>query len=804
MVLYKRISLLVLLSLFLQSSYSQTAAKGFQLYEKKEYKQAIEAFKKAISKKKDVVASKYGLALIYNDTNYVKYRYSKTYRYVLYVEKKYPKLSENDKLSYSSKYNISILTIENLKSRVLTRAFAEASESGSIQKMEEFIVDYNDSVFNKKAVEYRNELIFNDCLLKNKIPVYQIFIKNYPDAIQVDSAKQIITRLLILEYKKYSVDGELEPILKFSNKYPGFIKPERLKTDLENAYLADKLDMNEPYSPGMLSVYEKYIKMAAPVELAYVALLRILTPELIKKDWSSAIEILVKYESLFPDNKRITKLIQILNTPSEEIKKESISDKINTKGHEYAPVMGADGKQLYFCGRKREGSIGGEDIFVSKYKNNAWTKPELINGINTPFAHEAPLAISADGNRLLLYANQDIYYSDKTFSGWTIARPFPTINTDKSWEADAMITSDGNAIMFISDREGNIGQHHEFGQNFHGSFAGNLDIYVSKKTKKGWSKPINIGAKINTPYAERSPFLHPDMKTLYFSSDGHAGLGKLDVFKTTRLNDTSWTEWSEPINLGKEINSFGDEYDYKISTDGERAYLSVFAVDNYDILKMKLPVSMRPEQVAVIFGTIKNSDNEFEKAKVRWEDLQTGKLIGFSESDITNGSYLIILPLGKNYGYYIDHKNYFPLSGNIDLTNQTEQIEIEKNFILHSYVDIINKQLAIPLENVFFDHNKYKLKPESYTELNRLAGFIKKNEGLKIEISGHTDNVGTTQYNKQLSKKRADAVKKYLIKQGCKSINLSSAGYGESYPVTKNDTEEGKAENRRVEFKVVK
>ncbi|MEN8118958.1 MAG: OmpA family protein [Bacteroidota bacterium] len=804
MILNKRIILFGLLIFFLKSAQSQNISKAYQLYEKKEYKQAIDIFRNSISKKKETLPSKYGLALIYADTNYYKYKYRLSYKSILYVQKRFYKLPESDKLTYSSKYGLNASSVNELRSRILDGAFLEACNSGSVEKMDEFIYVYKDSAINKKAVHFRNEMVFKNCLDQNNIDTYQAFLKKYPKSQQADSVKKIIESLIVFEYEECAASGELEPFLKFVDKYPGFIYPERLKRDLGNAYLADKLDLDKTFSYGMLSVYETYIKKAAPTELAFVALQRILTPELIQRDWSSAIEILEEYESYFPDDERINKTIQMLGAAGEKIQKENISTKINTNGHEYAPVISASGKRLYFCGRKREGSIGGEDIFVSKFINNSWTEPELIRGINTPYAHEAPLAISADGNRLLLYANTDIYYSDKTYSGWGIARPFPSVNTEKSWEADAMMTSDGNAILFISDRKGNIGQHHVFGKNFHGSYAGNLDIYVSEKTEDGWSKPVNIGEKINTPYAERSPFLHPDMKTLYFSSDGHAGLGKLDVFKTTRLNDTSWTEWSEPVNLGKEINSFGDEYDYKISTDGKMAYLSVFETDNYDIYQMELPVSMRPEAVAVIFGTIKNSDEEFEHAKIKWEDLTTGKLIGFSESDINDGSYLIILPLGKNYGYYIDHKNYFPLSGNVDLTNQKEQIEIEKNFVLRSYVEIINNQVAIPLENVFFEHNKYQLRPESYLELNRLVTFIKKNEGLKIEISGHTDNTGTTQYNKQLSKKRADAVKNYLIKQGCKQSNLSSVGYGESHPVTKNDTEEGKAKNRRVEFRVVK
>jgi len=800
----KRIIILLLISFFFLNIYAQSVTKGFQLYEKKEYKPAIELFKKSISKKKEIVPSKYGLALVYSDEDYPKYKYDRAYRYIAYVAKKIAKIPESEQKTYSSKYGLSISSANKLKAKILDKAYAQLEESKSVDAVNKFVSTYKDSVYIKKAFAYRNKLLFEECVEQNDIPVYRDFLNKYPDALQADSVRTIIEGLTYEAYEQIAQTGELEALLAFNKANPQFPDKKRLKHDLENAYLADKMAIDEPFSLGMLSVYENYIKRAAPVELAFVALQRILVPSLMKKDWAASIATLKKYQADFPDDKRIEKIIGILSAADEQLNTKSISAKINTKGHEYAPVVTADGKTLYFCGRKREGSIGGEDIFVSKFKNGSWTKPELIEGINTPLAHEAPLAISADGNRLLLYANQDIYYSDKTFSGWSRARPFPAVNTEKYWEADAMTSSDGNAIFFISDRKGNIGQYHSFGQKFHGSYAGNLDIYVSVKTKKGWGKPINLGKDINTPFAERSPFLHPDMKTLYFSSDGHAGLGKLDVYKTTRLNDSTWTEWSEPVNLGKEINSFGDEYDYKISTDGKMAYLSVYEEDNYDINQIELPVSMRPDQVATIYGTIKNSDGGFEKAKVRWEDLQTGKLIGFSESDITDGSYIIILPLGKNYGYYIDHKNYFPLSGNVDLTEQTEQIKIEKNFVLYSYAEIINNQLTIPLENVFFDHNKFQLKSESYSELNRLLTFIKKNEGLKIEISGHTDNVGTAQYNKQLSQKRANAVKKYLVQKGCTSANLTAVGYGEAKPVTDNNTETGKAKNRRVEFKVLK
>ncbi|MBN2758134.1 MAG: OmpA family protein, partial [Bacteroidales bacterium] len=542
-----------------------------------------------------------------------------------------------------------------------------------------------------------------------------------------------------------------------------------------------------------------------PRELAYVALQRIISPSLIDNNWKNAIDTLNKYKIYFNNDKRIDKILNILADSDKKLKAQSISENINSTAHEYAPVITFDNKTIYFCGRNREKNIGGEDIFVSKFINGQWSEPELINGVNTPYAHEAPLAISADGNTLIIYYDKDIYYSDKIQPGWTQPRKFPSINIDYSWEADAMLSSNGKAILFISDRKDNIGQHHVFGQLFHGSHKGNLDIYVSTKTEDGWSEPINLGEKINTPYGERSPFLHPDMKTLYFSSEGHAGLGNLDVFKSTRLNDTSWIEWSEPVNLGKELNSYGDEYDYKISTYGQFAFFSSYKDENFDIQKMEIPTSMQPDKIVLISGNIKNTIGEPVKATVKWEDLKTGKIMGFSESDLTDdGKFLVILPQGKNYGYFIEHKNYYPLSGNIDLTEQKDQAEIIQNFTLISYVEIINNQHIIPLKNVFFNHNQSKLKAESYSELNRLILFIKKNHDLKIEISGHTDNSGTSNYNMKLSQKRAEAVLQYLVKNGCKSSNLVAKGYGETKPVDDNETDEGKSKNRRVEFKVLK
>jgi outer membrane protein OmpA-like peptidoglycan-associated protein/tetratricopeptide (TPR) repeat protein len=797
---------LYLVSLILSLSMltlAQTAEKGFQLIEQQKFAPAIEAFNKTIEKNKDILASKFGLALIYSNNAYPKYKYDRAFRNLVSVEKMFGKITGSEKVLLKKDFNIDDVSIGMLKRKILDSALAEAKKVGTIEAFNNYFEDFPNTEQSREAKLMSINLDFHRIANQNNPMALTEFILKNPGIPEVDSAKMLIDKLETEAYQYYSHEGELESLLEFQKIYPNFKNKAQLQKDIELANYAFKLDMDEIYSRNMESVYIDYIKKAAPLELAYVALIRTIAPFLAEKQWKDAIDQLQKYKSYFPNDERIEKIIEILNIPDVTLSVESLSPNINTEGHEYAPVVTADGKTIYFCGRGREGNIGGEDIFVSKFKDGNWTKPELLNSINTPYAHEAPLAISADGARLLIYANTDIYYSDKTTNGWSIPIAFPSINRSDSWEADAFMTADGNAILFISDRVGNYGNLHKFGELFHGSHSGNSDIYVSVRTESGWSAPKNLGKTINTPYSERSPFLHPDMKTLYFSSEGHAGLGRLDVYKSVRLNDTSWTEWSEPVNLGKEINTFGDEYDYKISTDGKYAYLSSLKTGNYDIQKLEIPVSVRPEYVATIWGTITNRKGEPVQTKIRWENLEEGTTIGLLQSDLINGNYSIILPLGKNYGYYIDDPNYYPLSGNIDLTDKNEEMNIRKDFVLYSNIEIINEGIAVPLENVFFEFNQYKLKPESFSELNRLIVFLKKSPKMKIEIGGHTDNTGNDEYNKKLSQQRANSVMDYLIQKGIEKESLISTGYGESKPIVSNDTESGKAKNRRVEFKVI-
>jgi outer membrane protein OmpA-like peptidoglycan-associated protein len=783
---------------------AQTAERGFQLLAQEKYALAIDAFNKAIEKNKDLLASKFGLALAFANKSYEKFRYDRAFRNLVFVEKRYDKLTGSEKSILNKDFSIDDIRIGRLKEQILNEALAEAKNDGSIAAFTKFCEDYPNTEHSHLARKIIEDLNYSKAVVSSDPIALSEFIAKNPNSIHADSARLLLRKLEIEAYSRYSADGELEMLMKFKQLYPNFIDQQRLQNDVELAEFAFKLGLDESYSVGMESIYLDYIVKAAPKELAFVALIRTIAPFLEKKEWSTAYKRLQDYKHLFPHDFRLDKICQIIQASDRVVVMENFSDQINTQGHEYAPVLTPDSKTLYFCGRGRAGNIGGEDIFVSKFKDGSWSRPELLKSINTPYAHEAPLAISADGNRLLIYANTDIYFTEKTHSGWSFPRPFPSINNPESWEADAYMTADGNAILFISDRQGNIGGHHRFGDPFHGSHSGNSDIYVSTRNESGgWSAPVNLGTTINTPYSERSPFLHPDMKTLYFSSEGHPGLGRLDVFKSIRLSDTLWTSWSEPVNLGKEINSYGDEYDYKISTDGRSAYFSSFKTGHYDIMKLTIPETVRPEYVATIWGKITDRNGKAIQTQIKWEDLKEGKTIGLLQSDLAEGNYLIILPLGKNYGYFIDDPNYYPLSGNIDLTGKNEEITIRKDFVLFSNVEIINDGVAVPLENVFFEFNKYSLKKESFSELNRLYAFLAKHQNLRIEIAGHTDNIGSADHNKKLSEQRAHAVMDYLLKKGVSAQAMLAKGYGPDMPIDDNKTESGRAKNRRVEFKVI-
>jgi len=567
-------------------------------------------------------------------------------------------------------------------------------------------------------------------------------------------------------------------------------------------------------TPETLSWYETFIKVSAPTEDAFLAVQRIAGMYVVQKQWKRAADVYRAYRSLFPGmERRFDKSIAMLEAGDDTVRIERLGPGVNTTAGEYVPIPTADDSTLYFTGNARPDGVGQEDIYYSTWQGGDWGRARNIREVNTA-SSEAPTSVSADGNRLTIYSSRggnnggDLYYSDRTANGWGPLQKYPEPINTPYWDCDGFITSDGKAMLFASDRPGGIGQFHRKDQYFHGETWGNLDIYVSLKTPTGWSAPINLGPTINTPYADRTPFLHPDGKTLYFSSSGREGFGTLDVFKSTRLRDDSWTEWSEPVNLGKQFNTIGSDWGYKVTTDGSKAYYAagseIGRSQTEDIYSITLPKSVRPNPVATIRGVVTDPSGKPLTADIKWEDLEAGKNVGQLKTDPKNGRYIIVLPLGKNYGYFAEKEGYYPVSNNIDLIKIKESVNMTVNIVLVPIKEVAEKGIAVRINNVFFDVDKADLQPESKIELDRLVDLIKQFPNAKIEIAGHTDDQASNAYNLQLSQRRAQAVVDYLVSVGIDRKKLVPKGYGESKPIAGNDTEEGRAMNRRVEFRFLK
>lgn len=481
---------------------------------------------------------------------------------------------------------------------------------------------------------------------------------------------------------------------------------------------------------------------------------------------------------------------------------KNLGQNINSPGEEYLPSLTADEQILFFTSR-REGNMGGyisllndysEDFYYSEKKNGEW-QPAVNLGkpINTP-ENEGAANFTADG-RWVYYTfcssdpseGCDIYVAQKVGNYWLNPKNLGATVNSRYWDSQPCLSNDGKTLYFSSGRPGGLG---------------GADIWYSVwlESEQKWSKPENIGAPINTPGNEYSPFIHADDQTLYFSSDFLPGFGGFDLFVSRLQNDGSW---SQPQNLGYPINTSKDEINIFINAAGNQGYINSQRDDGFgknDLYVFDLYPEIRPNMATYVKGRVYDAKTlQNVVAEILFIDLQSGDTVRKTDNDPANGQYLVTLPSNKNYAAIVKKKNYLFFSQNFNLFN----IKFNENFILDIPLQPIEKNAAIILKNVFFDFDKSTLKPESSIELNQLVKLLKDNPKLKVEISGHTDNVGTEEYNMKLSQNRAEEVKNYLVKQGISDTRIQAKGYGKTQPIADNSTEEGKAKNRRTEFKII-
>jgi len=477
---------------------------------------------------------------------------------------------------------------------------------------------------------------------------------------------------------------------------------------------------------------------------------------------------------------------------------QPVGDSINTKWGEYFPSLTADGETLIFTRRDFEND---ENFYRSERINGQWSKPVPLEGVNTPY-NEGAQAISPDGSWLVFTGCNregdgsqgacDLYWSQLRSTGWTKPVPFSANVNSPQWDAQPTIGADNKTIIFTSSRPGTLGS---------------MDLWQTTRQPDGkWGKPENLGPNINTPGKDHTPFLHPDGQTLYFSSDSLPGMGGSDIFFARREADGSW---GKPQNLGYPINTKGEEGMLVVSLDGRTAY---FASDRpggkggLDIYTFELPEFARPKPVTYAKASVTNAATGYPiTAKVEFTDLATGKVF-VSASTKSDGTFLVCLPAGRDYALNVNKDKFLFFSENFNLV---ESATFDKPFLLNIALQPIEPPTdkntvgkPIVLRNVFFETGSASLRPESLTELERLAKLLENSPALNIQINGHTDNVGSDSVNQSLSEARAKAVQDYLLGKGIAPERLRFKGFGKTMPLETNDTPEGRSRNRRTEFVV--
>lgn len=524
-------------------------------------------------------------------------------------------------------------------------------------------------------------------------------------------------------------------------------------------------------------------------------------------------------------NLPITAIINISELIAKGLITDHLDENVNSNANDYNAILSPDGRTLYFSRSNHPGNVGGikdsEDIWYSTLDSNGkWTMaqnlgakfnnkhPNFVNSISS-VTPDGKAAVMVLGNQYLKGGKKmlaGISVSQYVNGDWTTPKAVKIDNDyNYSEKAHYYLANSRLALLMSVDREDSYGDR---------------DIYVSfPKNDSAWSEPLNLGSVINTAAEEASPFLAADNKTLYFSSQGFSGYGGLDIFRSVRLDD-SWTKWSVPENLGPEINSKFDDLFFNIPSNSENAYFSKgVAENNSDIFTLKLPPFMLPDPVVIVKGKLLDQKtNQPLDAKIIFETLPDGKEAGIANSNPATGEYEIQIPVGKMYGIRAIAKDHLSTNQNLDL-RKVAYGPIKKDLLLapdeqalaDKPVEMppigltpIAENATIPLNNIFFKFDDATLQAESFPELNRIVTLMNERKLMKVEIAGHTDQIGSDEYNMKLSERRAKSVTRYLEGKGVDSSRITTTWYGETKPVDATNTRDGNRKNRRVEFKILK
>lgn len=482
---------------------------------------------------------------------------------------------------------------------------------------------------------------------------------------------------------------------------------------------------------------------------------------------------------------------------------------VNSADPEYYPCITADDNTLIYTRRVKAPEIPvygmQEDFYVSQRgSDGTWQASKPVPVVNTRAFNEGAGTLSPDGRFIIFtkcsledgsYGGElrglgscDLFISRRIGDRWTAPENLGTPVNSRNWETQPSLASDGRTLYYIRGMVAQDG-------------IKSMDIFTCTFQDDGtWSKPEKLGDNVNTPYQEESVQIHPDGRTLYFSSNGHPGFGGLDIYVSRKQADGSW---GKALNLGHPINSGADENSLLVSADGKVAYFASDRTGGFgdlDLYGFELYPEARPLPVSYIHGKVYDKTTKAPvEADVQLYDVADGKLATGAYSDPKTGEFLVCLPSGRTYALNAGAEGYLFFSQNYDVAagNPKEPITLDVP------LSPLTAGSTIALRNIFFNTASYELLPASNAELDKLVLLLKNNPALRIELGGHTDNVGADAANLLLSDNRAKAVRDFVVAKGIDGARITAKGYGETVPVATNDTEEGRAANRRTEVKVL-
>lgn len=668
----------------------------------------------------------------------------------------------------SALYQSALAEKKEWEDRLQQQAYDRLLAAGHPTPLLNYAKSQPEMKFSKDAQQRLPEIL----LKSDSVAAIRAFLKAFPSHPE---KQRVMERLYYLS----NANRSLESIRAFVEAYPDF-DSVRVKVDRAAIQMAEVF--NGRYADERYAVYAQFIKEYAPSDEAFFILQKMMFKDFSKDNWQGVEDTLKQYAPLFAQKNMAFQDFYDRTARKELAKRRSpLKWEDGRDYYGYSPELTGNGKQLYFTQRGVQSET--EDVFYTQYSDKGWSVPVPVTSLNTATKNEAVENISANGTEMLLFVSGDIYESKKTAQGWKSAGLLPSDINTSSWEGDSRYFPKG--VIFVSGK------------------GGSKDIYISLYGPDGKSlqKSFPIGEIINSGGNERRPFLHSDMKTLYFASDGHDGFGGYDIYMSTRLDDT-WQNWSKPRNLGLLFNSAVDDWDFMVTTDGSRFYTVSDDGNGDKITYIDLPQPYKPESVYTFETVVLDSKGKPVEGEVVIQDLETGKIVQIVRPDPLTGAVFIPVSEKKNYRAELRKPDAPPVSLQIDFAQDSVKGIVEKPVIVPTTEDLKQTGKSITINNLFFETGSYTLLQESRFELNAMAQYLKDNN-LAIEIQGHTDDVGSAESNQLLSENRASSVRTYLVSQGCDPEKIKAIGFGETRPFLPNVDKISREKNRRVEFRLL-